>query len=556
MKNMPPFLPPGQVVLKGVHVATRPLRHIPEPTALFAQLSDNGQKPHTVLLESAEPSSRKTQKSLLVLSSTLSIVCRGAEVVLTALNAQGKNLLSNLREHFERFSPQMEEGVLRLRVPTCHEKNEKVSEQERLLAESSLTVLRELAQWLRAALPNMPEAVFLVGAFAYDLVEQFEPLPEARTGTHFPDYLFYLADRMVVVDHLTSSGHMLACTFAAAGGGDGPMEDKIETEMEAAFAEMEQAVSIAAEALPSDNTHLPVTLDAVTTDMDDSAFAAQVESLKEHIVCGDVFQIVLSRTFSMPCKTPFAAYCLLRTLNPSPYLFYMNGGDFTLFGASPESAVKVDGQTRRVEISPIAGTRRRGLRDDGSIDFDFDGRIEAELRLDEKENAEHMMLVDLARNDVARVSKPGTRHVVDLLRTERYSHVMHLVSRVCGELREELDALHAYQANMNMGTLTGAPKIKAMQLLRHYEHERRGHYGGAIGYLCGDGSFDTAILIRTALVQDGMAHIRAGAGVVHDSVPLLEADETRRKAEAVLRAIALAEVKQQKNIQHQEEAHV
>jgi anthranilate synthase component 1 len=245
----------------------------------------------------------------------------------------------------------------------------------------------------------------------------------------------------------------------------------------------------------------------------------------------------------MPCGDPFAAYRALRTLNPSPYMFYLCHDNFALFGASPESSVKVDGKTRRVEISPIAGTRRRGLRDDGSLDADLDGRIEAELRLDEKENAEHMMLVDLARNDVARVSKPGTRHVADLLRTERYSHVMHLVSRVCGELSDGLDALHAYQASMNMGTLTGAPKIKAMQLLRHYEGGRRGHYGGAVGYLRGDGSFDTAIVIRAALVQNGAAHIRAGAGIVHDSAPLLEADETRRKAEAVLRAIAFAQAR-------------
>ncbi|MCL2178066.1 MAG: anthranilate synthase component 1 [Proteobacteria bacterium] len=558
IKDMPP---PRCIFLKGVHAGMRPLCCMPEPLALFARLSDNGRRPHTVLLESAEPSSRKTQKSLLVVSSALSIICRGAEVVLTALNAQGKNLLPALGEHFERFSPRLEEGVLRLRVPTYGVANEKTSERERLQAESSLTVLRELAELLRAALPAMPEALFLVGAFAYDLVEQFENLPKATAGSDFPDYHFYLADRMIVFNHLNACGHILACTFSATKGGEeeGEGADRAAearaAETEAALAEIEEAVSLSTEALPACNLRLQATLDAVQTDVDDGTFAAQVENLKKHIVCGDVFQIVLSRTFSMPCQNPFEAYHFLRTLNPSPYLFYMHSGEFTLLGASPESAVKVDGKTRRVEISPIAGTRRRGLRGDGFLDVDLDGRIEAELRLDEKENAEHMMLVDLARNDVARVSKPGTRYVSELLRTERYSHVMHLVSRICGELREELDALHAYQANMNMGTLTGAPKIKAMQLLRHYEYGRRGHYGGAIGYLSGDGSFDTAILIRTALVQNGVAHIRAGAGVVCDSVPLMEADETRRKAEAVLRAVALAEAKQQQNIQRQEETH-
>ena len=535
---------------KTAHAAMRPLKHVPEPLALFARLSDDGRRPHMVLLESAEPSSRKTQKSLLVVSSALAIECRGAEVLLTALNAQGETLLPTLQKHFERFSPHLEEKLLRLRVPVCTTQARASSDNERLQADSSLTVLRELSALLCTALPSTPEAVFLAGAFAYDLVSQFEPLPETPfSETAFPDYLFYLADRLIEIDHLTSSGHMLACVFAAED------EALAKEEAEAALAQMEAAVSISEEALPTKPVGQP-TLDAVKTDMDDFAFAAQVDVLKKHIVCGDVFQIVLSRTFSMPCTNPFEAYRALRTLNPSPYLFYLRHHAFALFGASPESSVKVSGKTRHVEISPIAGTRRRGLRVDGSLDADLDGRIEAELRLDEKENAEHMMLVDLARNDVARVSKPGTRHVSDLLRTERYSHVMHLVSRVRGELREELDALHAYQASMNMGTLTGAPKIKAMQLLRHYEAGRRGHYGGAIGYLRGDGSFDTAIVIRAALVENGVAHIRTGAGVVNDSVPLSEADETRRKAEAVLMAIATAETTKRENIQNQEEAHV
>ncbi|MCL2309188.1 MAG: anthranilate synthase component 1 [Proteobacteria bacterium] len=536
--------------LENARASRRPLRSIPEPLALFAWLTDDGRRPHTILLESAEPSSRKTQKSLLVVSSALSIECRGAEVVLTALNAQGEVLLPVLEEHFEHFSPRFEpcsphlnppsqagEGTLknklRLHVPVRETENK--SDRERLQAESSLTVLRELTALLRAALPLMPEAVFLAGVFAYDLVDQFEPLPATAAGSGFPDYLFYLADQMVVFDHLTNSGSLWTCTFTESDHG------KAHEGTEMALAEIEKRVAFSAAAPLVNSIAGQAAPGAVEADRDDAAFAKQVEALKEHIVCGDVFQIVLSRTFSLPCSDPFAAYRALRALNPSPYLFYMRSNDFTLFGASPESAVKVDGATRGVEISPIAGTRRRGFRDDGSLDADLDGRIEAELRLDEKENAEHMMLVDLARNDVARVSKSGTRHVAELLRTVRYSHVMHLVSRVCGELKDELDALHAYQASMNMGTLTGAPKIKAMQLLRRYEGGRRGHYGGAIGYLRGDGSFDTAIVIRAALVQNGVAHVRAGAGVVHDSVPLLEADETRRKAEAVLRAIAISE---------------
>ncbi|HET8648712.1 MAG TPA: chorismate-binding protein, partial [Gemmatimonadales bacterium] len=237
------------------------------------------------------------------------------------------------------------------------------------------------------------------------------------------------------------------------------------------------------------------------------------------------------------CADPLAAYTTLRAREAAPYLFYLNTGDFTLFGASPESAVKVDGPSGTVELSPIAGTRPRGFTAHAEPDPELDARIEAALRLDPKEQAEHLMLVDLARNDVARVSRPGTRRVTELLRVVRYAHVMHLVSKVAGVLADGLDALHAYQACLNMGTLTGAPKLRAMELLRDVESGHRGCYGGAIGTLTGDGTLDTAIVIRAATVRLGTAQVRAGAGVVADSVPEREADETRRKAEAVLRAI-------------------
>jgi anthranilate synthase component 1 len=215
----------------------------------------------------------------------------------------------------------------------------------------------------------------------------------------------------------------------------------------------------------------------------------------------------------------------------------MQDSEFIIFGASPESALKYEASSNYVEIYPIAGTRPRGKRSDGSIDVDLDSRLELDLQQDHKEKSEHIMLVDLARNDVARVSKPGTRHVKDLLKVDRYSHVMHLVSRVVGELRDDLDPLHAYQACMNMGTLIGAPKISAARLIRKTEKERRGSYGGAVGYFNGNGDFDTCIVIRSAFVQHNLAHVQAGAGVVNDSVPQSEADETTAKAQAVIGAI-------------------
>ena len=239
----------------------------------------------------------------------------------------------------------------------------------------------------------------------------------------------------------------------------------------------------------------------------------------------------------MSCADPLRAYAALRLASPSPYLFYVRGDEATIFGASPETAVKVHGRPKRVTIRPIAGTAARGRHPDGSIDPDLDARREAALRLDAKETAEHMMLVDLARNDVARVSRPGSRRVTRLLSVDRYAHVMHLVSEVEGVLAEGYDALHAYAAALNMGTLVGAPKIRAAELLREVERTRRGAYGGAVGYLAHDSTMDTAIVIRAAVVREGIAAVRAGAGIVFDSDPASEALETRRKAEAVLRAI-------------------
>ena len=223
-------------------------------------------------------------------------------------------------------------------------------------------------------------------------------------------------------------------------------------------------------------------------------------------------------------------------------MFYMQDEDFTLFGASPEMAIKFTEATRDVEICPIAGTRPRGKNKDGSLNLDLDSRIELELRTDTKEMAEHLMLVDLARNDLARICEPGTRHIAQLLKVDRYSHVMHLVSRLVGKLRDGLDALHAYQACMNMGTLTGAPKVRAMQLIRELECARRDSYGGGIGYFLGNGDMETCIVIRSALVSGGIAQVQAGAGIVYDSDPQSEAVETKNKAKAVLDALATAHI--------------
>lgn len=511
----------------------------PAPLPLFAALTRDGKTTNTVLLESAEPTSRRTQKSLLVVSSAVSFTCRGSAVEVEPLNSNGQSIIPYLRQSLQSLAPRDTPRGFRIEFKPLVDEE---SEERRLHADSPFSVLRAVIGQLKPETENHSESVLLVGLFAYDLVAHFERLPDpipgwSGPGDDVPDFRFLLADQIVVIDHLKGHAEVLVNVFGGSNA-EANYFSALDAVSRIARTAGQLSQDPASEMAFAALDRGP--LDQVASDVSDADFQRVVESMQRHIVAGDVFQIVPSRTFSMKCGDALSAYAALRQLNPSPYLFFVNLGEFVLFGASPESAVKVDGPRRQVEISPIAGTRARGFGPDGLPDPDLDSRIEAELRLDEKENAEHMMLVDLARNDIARVSLHGTRRVTDLARVDRYSHVMHLVSRVQGELRDGLDALHAYQASMNMGTLTGAPKIKAMQLIRSLEGTRRGHYGGAVGYLRGDGSFDTAIVIRSALVQHGMAHVRAGAGVVHDSIPQAEADETRRKAEAVLRAIAQA----------------
>jgi len=518
-----------------VPALTRRLDHAAPPLPLFRALTEDGIRPHTVLLESAEPESRRHQRSLLMVSAALSVTCRREDILVEALKPEAVVLLSLLMAELTRFHPVLTGLRLHLSVPLPGPQD---TDSDRLHATSALDVLRTIAGVFRPERSDLPESVLLAGLFSYDLAEHFESLPPPKAaGLEIPHFRFYLADRVIIVDHIRRQTEIIAAVIGADEAAGFDVARGAILEMSEAAGNLDPETLSSPEDLAGSTES-----DHVKVDQDDAGFANLVKTLKRHITQGDVFQIVPSRTFSLPCPDPLGAYQRLRRLEPSPYLFFMNAGEFTLFGASPESAVKVDGRSRSIELSPIAGTRPRGIAAAGNLDADLDTRFETELRLDPKENAEHLMLVDLARNDVARISRPGTRRVTELLRVERFGRVMHLVSRVAGELAPGLDALHACQACFNLGTLTGAPKLRAMQLLREYETDSRGHYGGAIGYLQADGTLDTAIVIRAALIRDGIAHVRAGAGVVHDSIPEREADETRQKASVVLRAIAEANV--------------
>jgi anthranilate synthase component 1 len=268
--------------------------------------------------------------------------------------------------------------------------------------------------------------------------------------------------------------------------------------------------------------------------VDQAGFEAAVLKIQDYIRAGDCVQVVLSRRTDVPFKgDPLDLYRVLRHVNPSPYMFVMETGrGFDVVGASPEVNVRLTG--RRCEIRPIAGTRPRGA------DEAADRRLEVELLADPKERSEHLMLVDLARNDLGRVCVPGSVKVPDYAIVERYSHVMHIVSQVEGELAPEKDAFDLFRATFPAGTLSGAPKVRAMQIISEFEGERRGIYGGAVGYFGFDGGHDSCIVIRTASLRNGVASIQAGAGIVADSVPTLEFEETINKSKSVLRALSLA----------------
>ena len=523
--------------------------YIDNPLAAFAHLCGN--KSNALLLESAEIDSKDDLQSLLMVDAALRMECRGNRVEVKALTGNGASVLP-------LFACHAPEGLhVTERTDTsvtlfCDDADSELDEDSRLKAASVMDALRIVINKV-TPIRQHPHAVFLGGVFAYDMLAGFEKLPDVAEGENdCPDFVFYLAETLITVDHQTRETHLIGSVFS----GDEVAQQyfAIAQRLEAIHQQLhdmpakpvlvnKNAASQSGQTLSAtasvQNGQTLSSLDA-SVDISDEQFCTHVLDLKQHILAGDIFQVVPSRTFSLPCPSPLLAYAKLKESNPSPYMFYMQDAAFSIFGASPESALKYESESNQVEIYPIAGTRPRGKRPDGTIDRDLDSRIELNLREDTKEKSEHIMLVDLARNDVAKVSRPGTRYVKDLLKVDRYSHVMHLVSRVVGQLRDDLDALHAYQACMNMGTLVGAPKVSAATLIREVEQKRRGSYGGAVGYLNGQGDMDTCIVIRSAFVKNGTAYIQAGAGVVYDSVPQAEADETRAKAQAVIGAVKAA----------------
>ena len=495
------------------YTATRDIPYDSDAAAIFDGLA----QPHdSLLLESADIETKKNLNCLAVLKAALKVTCHGQTVEVRALTEAGESLLPSLEERFHHrlVSRETTTAAFEFSLSTHPD------ERERLLAESTADILRFLQLEANYSSPLLP---FLGGGFAYDYLATFEELPEVEPGANtYPDYEFLVAQTVLAVDHLQGTAHL--------EGWD--IDDKRLRE------ELDSLASLPAAARPAAPQRERI---RAVADVDDTGFRADVDKLKSNIHAGDIYQVVPARAFTVDCPNALAAYRALRETNPSPYMFYVRGADYELFGASPESNLKFTPEDRQVQLYPIAGTRPRGLNPDGSINHELDIRNELDMRTDHKEIAEHTMLVDLARNDLARVAVPRSRQVAELLHVDRYSRVMHLVSRVTATLHPDFDALVAYRACMNMGTLTGAPKLRATELVRRTEGKRRGSYGGAVGYLRGVGAMDNCIVIRSAYVQDGTAVVQAGAGVVKDSMPQAEADETVHKAYAVLNAIAMAQ---------------
>ena len=533
-------------------VFTRPVKYHADGGALLAHLAQlglvdtvqDGSRPtNTVLLESADITSKQHLTTIAVLAASTQITCTGDTVTLKALDTtDGPQALKGVAQELSSAVTRQSDSELVLHLPSVAE--DSAEEHARLRERSTMEPLRILTDQV-VAHPHLP---LVAGAVAFDYLGTYESLPSVADGANTcPDYLFFNARIILVVDHPSGSCQLVGASLDAAqlSAQMDALEAAInELPSQAPSAPAEQAAS-AQQTTPAASAHQQAAEDTITAypTMSDADFCELVAKMQQHIAIGDAYQVVPSRGFVIDCPQPLQTYRYLHDADPSPYMFYIATDDFELFGASPESSLLHSAKTGQVAIRPIAGTRPRGFAPDGSIDHELDIRLELELRSDAKEVAEHVMLVDLARNDVARISAPGTRKVTQLLRVDRYSRVMHLVSEVTGQLASDLHPLDAFRASMTMGTLTGAPKLRAAELIRQYEGTRRGSYGGAVGYLRGDGELDTCIVIRSAFARGGKAIVQAGAGVVSDSVPQREADETAHKASNVLRAIAAAQGK-------------
>jgi anthranilate synthase component 1 len=461
------------------------------PLSIYLKLAGG---PYSYLLESVQGGERFGRYSFIGLSSQTRISVTGSTILLLS-----GNRVAERREHTNPMS-YVSEFMARFKVPD----------------------LKGLPRFCGG----------LVGAFGYDTVRFIEPRLDGVSKPDplgVPDILLTLSEEIAIVDNL--SGKLSLVVFAEPGF-PGAWK-QAQARLKELLAKLRAPVQIPLDtAVPSEPAE---------SEFGEDAFKAAVLKAKQYITDGDVMQVVLSQRMSKPYKaSPLALYRALRTLNPSPYMFYFDFEDFHVVGASPEILVRLDdegdvGGGRRITLRPIAGTRKRGATPEE------DAALAAELLADQKERAEHLQLLDLGRNDVGRVAKTGSVKVTEQYAIERYSHVMHIVSNVEGTLKDDEGPLSVLKASFPAGTVSGAPKVRAMEIIDELEPTKRGIYAGAVGYLGFNGDMDLAIAIRTAVIKDGRIYVQAGAGIVADSDPDAEWEETRNKARAQLRAAEMAE---------------
>ena len=394
-----------------------------------------------------------------------------------------------------------------------------------------ILVEKELGQFRPVSIAGLPRFHGgMVGYLSYEVARHFERLPcPVPDPQALPESVLMLADTLLVFDHVT---HKIKVVSHAH------IDEDVDTAYREATYKIDDLVNRLEQPMrPEASKNAPADKFEVSSNFAPAEFEAIVSKAREYIYAGDTIQTVLSQRLARrTTANPFVIYRALRSINPSPYMYYLHLGDFYIAGASPELLVRVEDGI--VSTHPIAGTRRRGK------DAVEDMALEEELRRDEKECAEHIMLVDLGRNDIGRISEPGTVEVTQLMDVERYSHVMHLVSHVQGKLRAGLSQFDALRSCFPAGTVSGAPKIRAMEIIAELEREKRGPYAGAVGYFDFSGNLDTAITIRTIIIKNNIAYIQAGAGIVADSVPECEYQESLNKAQALLSAIDQAEADQ------------
>ncbi len=520
----------------------------------FAKLSDYGAKKYSVLLESADIVPKYGELSLGSASPCLKVSGLKENFEIKALNTLGKKILGLLKYDLG-FCDKMiyrQDRIEGKLIP----KRKNVPEDERLKLKTHIDIIRAVAFKFKAKYKPVIPYCGLFGALSYDFIDQFEELPQNEKDVlQNPDYELYFLDNLFLTEHKKNQTYLIANALITDNNRDEIYKNCIKT-----ISDYENILN--KKLLPQKKFKVekkPIK-QLIETDTNKEEYEKIVGLMKNHILQGDVFQVVPSRTIIADYYgEPLDIYQRLRKLNPSPYMFYINQTKGILLGASPEMSLRVQEESednkdnkknnesnknnkKIVEIRPIAGTKPRGLIEDNNdnndnIDLDLDSRYETQLKTDEKELAEHTMLIDLARNDVAKISETGTRYCNEPFTVEKYSHVQHLVSNVRGILKKDLDALHAYLSTMNMGTLTGCPKVEAMKLIRKYEKNKRGFYGGAVGYITPSGDMDTTIVIRSMFLEKNKAYIRVGAGIVYDSVPENEFFETEKKAKACLKAL-------------------